>query len=93
MTSGKQGRTINVQLVKTEHCSHCGQVTELLEKLSPDYPDMKVSIIPMTDKAGLELVQKHGIMASPGVIINDKLAFVGGASESQMRKKLDEYKK
>ncbi|MCH7730243.1 thioredoxin family protein [Patescibacteria group bacterium] len=92
MTSGEQGRSIDVQLVKTEHCSHCGQVKDLLEKLAPEFPDMKVQEISMIEEEGMKLVQKYGIMSSPGVIINGKLAFVGGASESQLRNKLNEYK-
>lgn len=83
---------INVQLVKTQDCSHCGQVKDLLKKLAPEFPEMKVKEILMTTDKGMELVQKHGIMSSPGVIINGKLAFTGGASEEQLRKKLNAYK-
>jgi glutaredoxin len=82
---------INIQLVKTQGCSHCLQVKKLLEKLSLEFPKMKVEEIMMTTKKGMELVQKYGIMTSPGVIINDKLVFTGGASESGLREKLNEY--
>ncbi len=83
---------IDIQLVKTKNCSNCAQVNDLLKKLAPEFPDMKVEEIPMTTEKGIELVQKHSIMASPGVIINGKLAFNGGVSENQLRKKLNEYK-
>lgn len=83
---------IDVQLVKTHGCSHCAQTLEVLKKIKPDYPDLNIEEVLMTTDKGMELVQKHGIMASPGVIINGKLAFTGGASESQLRKKLNEYK-
>lgn len=83
---------INVQLVKTQGCAHCAQTLEVLEKIKPDYPNLKVEEILMTTKQGMELVQKHAIMASPGVIINGKLAFQGGATEKQLRKALEEYK-
>ena len=83
---------IDVQLVKTQNCSNCAQVYDLLKKLAPEFPDIKVEEILMTTKKGMELVQKHSIMASPGVIINGKLAFNGGVSEGQLRKKLNEYK-
>lgn len=83
---------IKVQLVKNQDCSYCGQVLETLNSIKPDYPDMEIKEIMMTTEKGMKLVQKHGIMTSPGVIINGKLAFTGGASESQLRKKLDEHK-
>lgn len=83
---------IEIELVKTQNCSHCARVKEVLKKLAPEFPDMKVKEILMTTDKGMELVQKYGIMASPGVIINGKLAFTGGASESQLRNKLNDYK-
>lgn len=79
---------IKVELVKNEGCTHCAQVKALLEKISPDFPDLKVEDILMTTDKGMELVTKHGIMSSPGVIINGKLAFTGGASEKQLREAL-----
>lgn len=82
----------SVQLVKTENCSHCAQVKEILEKLAPEFPEMKIKEIPMITEEGMKLVQEHGIMASPGVIINGTLAFTGGVSEGQLRKKINEYK-
>jgi len=83
---------IKVQLVKNHGCSHCGQVLDALNSIKPDYPDMEIEEIMMTAENGMKLVQEHAIMTSPGVIINGELAFTGGASESQLRKKLDEYK-
>lgn len=40
---------------------------------------MRLEEVLMTPDKGMELVTKHGIMSSPGVIINGELAFVGGA--------------
>lgn len=82
---------IKVELVKNHGCAHCTQTLETLNKIKPDYPDMKIEEILMTTEEGRKLVQKYMIMSSPGVIINDELAFTGGASESQLRKKLNEY--
>lgn len=83
---------IKVQLVKNDGCTHCGQVLETLNNIKSDYSGMEIEEIMMTTEKGMNLVQEHSIMTSPGVIINGELAFTGGASESQLRKKLDEYK-
>lgn len=83
---------IKVELVKNQGCPSCAQVLGTLNNIKSDYPDMEIKEILMTTKKGMELVQEHSIMTSPGVIINGKLAFTGGASESQLRAKLDEYK-
>lgn len=79
---------IDVQLVKTEGCSHCAQVKEILEKIKPDFPGLHVEEVLMTTPKGQKLVQEHGILASPGVIINGKLTFTGGGNEKQIREAL-----
>ncbi|MDZ7587384.1 MAG: thioredoxin family protein [Patescibacteria group bacterium] len=84
---------IKLQLIKTEGCSHCAQVKEILAKLKPEFPDLQVEEVLMTTEKGMNLVQKYSIMSSPGIIINDKLAFTGGATEVQIRQALKEVKK
>lgn len=84
---------IKLQLVKSEGCHHCAEVKKTLEKLKPEFPDLQIEEILMTTDKGMELVQKYGIMSSPGVIINDKLAFTGGGTEKQIREALKEVSK
>ena len=84
---------IKVQLVKTEHCKNCDAVRQNFENLKDDFPGMSVEEIMMTTPKGMELAQKYTILASPGVIINGKLAFAGGANEKRVRKALEEATK
>ncbi len=84
---------IKVQLINSVGCSHCGQVLKTLNDIKSDYPKMEIEEIMMTTERGMKFVLKYGIMTSPGVVINGELAFTGGASEPQLRAKLDEYKK
>lgn len=81
---------IDVVLVKTQNCMHCGQVKAILKKIQPDFPDLHVKEILMTTPEGQELIQKYSIMSSPGVIINGKLAFTGGGTEKQLREALQQ---
>lgn len=84
---------MKVQLVINPNgCVHCNQIKETLAKLKPDYKDLEVKELSTTSNEGLKLVIKHGIMASPGLIIDGEFAFQGGVGENQLRKKLDEYK-
>lgn len=73
-------------------CVHCNQIKDTLEKIKPDYKDLVVEEVSTTTEKGMKLVQQHGIMSSPGVIIDGEFAFQGGASENQLREKLDEFK-
>lgn len=84
---------LKVTLVRPEGCAHCGQVKGTLEKLKKEYPELTLEDIDMLSDKGQELVQKYGIMASPGILINDEFFASGGASEGQLRKKFDELKR
>lgn len=83
---------LKVTLVRPEGCAHCGQVLETLEKLKKAYPNLTIEDIDMVSDKGQELVQKYGIMASPGILINDEFFASGGATEDQLRKKFEELK-
>lgn len=77
-----------VQLVTTTNCAHCMQAKGHLEKIKKDMPELDVEVYDLLDPKGMELAQKYGVMASPGIIIDGKLAFQGGATEEQLRKAL-----
>ncbi len=84
---------MNVTLVHPPGCPHCAQVKATLEKLKPQYPDLKVDEIDMLTEEGQKLVQKYQIMASPGILVNGEFFMSGGATEAQLRAKLDSLAK
>ncbi len=83
---------LKVTLIRPDGCSHCVAVKESLEKMKADYPDLTVEEIDMTAPEGQEMVQKYGILSSPGILINDEFFAFGGATEEQFRKKFSELK-
>lgn len=83
---------INVTLIRPSGCAHCGAVKEALEKLKTDYPDLTLKEIEATTDEGKALIMKHGILSSPGILVNDQFFAMGGATEKQLREKFDELK-
>lgn len=81
---------LKVTLVRPEGCAHCGQVLDTLEKLKKVYPNLTIEDIDMLSDKGQELVQRYGIMASPGILINNEFFASGGATENQLKKKFEE---
>jgi len=71
-------------------CAHCTVLGPVLEKLQKEYPGLEVEYIDMATEAGQKLVQKYSILASPGIIIDGELFASGGATEAQLRKKIEE---
>lgn len=84
---------IKVTLIRPSGCQHCVQVKGTLEKMKKDYPELVLEEIEATTPEGQALIMKHGILSSPGILINDEFFAMGGATESQLRERFDELKK
>lgn len=83
---------IKVTLIRPSGCSHCVAVKATLEKMKADYPELIIEDVDMVTPEGQEMVKKHGILSSPGILVNDEFFAFGGATEEQFRKKFDELK-
>ncbi len=84
---------IKVTLIRPSGCMHCVAVKKTLENLKADYPDLMINEIDVMTPEGLALVQKHRILSSPGILVNDEFFVFGGATGDQFRKKFEELKK
>ncbi|GMR18972.1 MAG: MJ0307 family thioredoxin [Patescibacteria group bacterium] len=73
-----------VQFLTMVGCHNCEEAKKILEEILPDFPDVKVEEIDMTTPEGQELVQKYGIMASPGIVINGDLFSTGGVDKQKL---------
>jgi len=83
---------IKITLIRPSGCQHCVQVKGTVEKLKTDYPDLTIEEIEATTLEGRTLILKHGILSSPGILINDQFFAMGGATEKQLREKFNELK-
>ncbi len=84
---------IKVTLIRPSGCQHCVQVKGTLEKMKTNYPDLVLLEVEATTPEGQELIIKHGILSSPGILINDEFFAMGGATEKQLREKFEGLKK
>ena len=66
-------------------CAHCGKVLKALSELQSEFPEMKIEEIDITSDEGQKLIAEHGIMSSPGVLIEEKLAFFGPRSKDEVK--------
>jgi len=77
-----------IQFLTMTGCHNCAAVKKIFDEIIPDFPNAKVDEIDMTTPEGQDLVQKYGIMASPGIIINDELFSTGGVDREKLITKL-----
>ncbi len=72
---------MNVQIVVTQHCSHCRNLEQELQDLGVDYQVLYVEEHP-------EVVNKFGIRHSPNVVVDERIIFRGQPTEAQLRQLL-----
>ena len=79
---------MKIQFLTMPGCHACEEAKKVLDGVLPDFPAAELEIIDMTGEKGMELVRKHGIMASPGLIINGELFSTGGLEGRRLAEKL-----
>lgn len=73
-------------------CHSCELAKKVFDEIMPDFPNVEVEEIDMATEPGQELVQKYGIMASPGIVINGELFSTGGVKREKLVEKLKSLK-
>ncbi|MBI2096363.1 MAG: thioredoxin family protein [Candidatus Taylorbacteria bacterium] len=84
---------ITVTEIVSPGCEHCARAKKFFEeKFKPANPDVKVEYVDVAEERGQELVQKHMIFASPGILIDGELFSTGGLDEKKFLQKIAELK-
>ncbi len=85
---------VKVTELSTPGCSHCAEAKDFLEhEFKPKISAVTVEYVSVMDPGGQELVQKHMIFASPGIIINGELFATGGLDKDKFIDKVNELLK
>lgn len=78
-----------LQEVSVPGCVDCARFKKLWEeRLGKEFPLVQFQEVSAISPEGQTLVAEHGIMASPGIIINGELFSVGPVNERGLREKL-----
>jgi glutaredoxin len=73
----------DVEFITMPGCVQCAKAKAVIEKVKPEFPDMRVTYLDATEHP--DLIQKYRIMSAPGIVIDGELAFSGGLSEAAFR--------
>ncbi len=78
-----------IQFLTMPGCHSCEAVKKIFDEIMPEFSEkVEVEEIDMTTPEGMELVQKYGIMASPGIVIGGELFSSGGVDKEKLIEKL-----
>ena len=80
-----------VELLTAPGCSKCERAKESIKSVLKRFKD-KISYTEIDVSKNPKKLLEYGVMTTPVVIINGKLAFEGTPSEKELGKKLKEVK-
>lgn len=80
---------IKIQEISTPGCSHCAAAKKILEEdIKSQFPEVEVEYLDLFSDEGQKLVQEHGIMSSPGIIVNGEVFSIGGLNKGKLIEKI-----
>ena len=80
---------IKIQEISTPGCSHCAAAKKILEEdIKSQFPEVEVEYLDLFSDEGQKLVQEHGIMSSPGIIVNGEVFSVGWLNKGKLIEKI-----
>lgn len=77
---------IEVLFITVPNCVQCAKARKVIEKVQPDFPDMKVEYVDVTQHP--EILQQYRVLSAPGIVLNGKLEYTGGLDEAAFRERL-----
>jgi glutaredoxin len=86
-------REVSLVEVSSPGCHNCAAFKEMWEVESKNWPNVKFREVSLMDKEAAEIILKHQILASPGIIVNHELFSTGGVDKEGLIKKLTELSK
>ena len=89
MSKLKADNTIHIQFITSVSCPECFQAKKIINEAKVKYPKLKVKEYDVMGFKGLELAVNYGIMANPGIIINDELFSVGNLDIDKFYEKIN----
>ena len=77
---------IEMLFITVPNCVQCAKAKHVIEKVQPDFPELKVEYIDVTVHP--EILQQYRVLSAPGIVLNGKLEYTGGLEEDAFRERL-----
>ncbi|BBP03080.1 hypothetical protein TPL01_25180 [Sulfuriferula plumbiphila] len=77
---------IDMLFITVPNCAQCAKAKHVIEKVQPDFPELKVEYIDVTVHP--EILQQYRVLSAPGIVLNGKLEYTGGLEEDAFRERL-----
>ncbi len=81
-------KPIVLEELSSPGCHNCEAFKNFWESEKANWPNVEFKDVSILTPEGQELVQKHSIFASPGIILNGELFSTGGVNQGSFKEKL-----
>jgi glutaredoxin len=83
-------KKVSLKVLTSPACTHCHEFLEYWDSAKNEWANVEMEEISVITPKGQEMVQRHMIFSSPGIIINDELFATGGVNKGKFVAKLQE---
>ncbi len=83
-------KPVRLQVVASPGCHNCRAFEEFWQSIAAAWPQVTWEKHDITTPQGQELASRYGVLASPGIILNDELFATGGFDREKCTKRLQE---
>jgi len=82
---------VTITEITTPGCVHCAEAKKIFEgEIKPNFPEVEIEYIDGLSDKGQQLIEAHGIMSSPGILVNGELFAMGGLNKEKLIEKIEE---
>ena len=81
---------ITIEMLTSPGCHNCARFLEFWEGVKGEWLNASFKEVDIMTPEGKAMVQKHMIMATPGMVINGELFSTGGVNTGEFLEKLKE---
>jgi hypothetical protein len=74
-----------LEYVRSQGCRDCLVFELLIERVAPDYPDLRVQAVRADSARGLELSLGRGVLRFPVIVLDDEVLAVESITEADLR--------
>ena len=79
---------IIIQFITSLGCTECEKAKTILQEVKTNFSHIEIKEIDLMSQKGINLITKYGIMANPGIIVNDEFFSAGNLDKEKLFKKI-----
>ncbi|OIO20757.1 hypothetical protein COV61_01885 [Candidatus Micrarchaeota archaeon CG11_big_fil_rev_8_21_14_0_20_47_5] len=82
--------TIYLEVITSPNCPHSPRAVRLAQNVLKEMHGVAFQEVSMITSQGMQIAQAYGVNATPAIVLNGRISFVGVPAKKVLQKMLDE---